>query len=457
MHRPRVVISGERSGVGKSTITVGILLALKERGLDPQPFKAGPDFLDPMHHSVLLERRSRNLDTWMFPRAVPELFERASEGAGISVVEGVMGLYDGYDGRSEEGSTAHLSKMLKAPVILVLDASASARSVGAVALGFQQYDPDVDVRAVIFNNVGGKRHLDMLRDSLRGIECLGGIPRDATIKLKSRHLGLVPAEENLDRELYDSIRRIIEGSLDMERLIEIARSAPGLESSAPTAEPRRTMARIGVARDEAFNFYYEDNFQYLRDAGAELVFFSPLRDDVPDVDGLYFGGGYPEMFAQQLASNEAARSKVKRLSDEGMPIYAECGGLMYMCRGLTTMDGARYDMTGVFDAEVCMTGRLQALGYVEAKVMHDNVLAKTGSSARGHVFHYSKVVEHGAEVFAYDLNKEKGIDGSMDAFVKNRTLASYTHLHFGSCPEWAQTFVEACREYSENIRSARTR
>lgn len=457
MYRPRVVIAGERSGVGKSTITVGILLALKERGLDPQPFKAGPDFLDPMHHSVLLERRSRNLDTWMFPSAVPGLFERASAGAGISVIEGVMGLYDGYDGRSEEGSTAHLSKVLKAPVILVLDASASARSVGAIALGFQRYDPDVDVRAVIFNNVGGRRHLDMLRDSLRGIECLGGIPRDAGIKLESRHLGLVPAEENLDRERYEGIRRLIEDNLDMDRLVGIARSAPDLVSSVPVVEPRPIVARVGVARDEAFNFYYEDNFQYLRDAGAELVFFSPLRDAIPDVDGLYFGGGYPEMFAERLASNAVARDAVKRLSEEGMPIYAECGGLMYMCRGLTTLDGERYDMTGVFDAEVRMNGRLQALGYVEAKVVRDNVLAKTGDSARGHVFHYSEVVEHGDEEFAYDLDKEKGIEGAMDAFVKNRTLASYTHLHFGSCPEWAQTFVEACREYSENSRSARTR
>ncbi len=452
-----MVIAGERSGVGKSTITVGILLALKERGLDPQPFKSGPDFLDPMHHSVLLDRRSRNLDTWMFPDAVPELFARASEGAGISVIEGVMGLYDGYDGRSEEGSTAHLSKVLKAPVILVLDASASARSVGAVALGFQQYDPDADVRAVIFNNVGGKRHLDMLRDSLRGIDCLGGIPKDADIKLESRHLGLVPAEESLDRDRYERIRVLIEENLDIGRLMEIANSAPELDIVVPDARPAQTKARIGVARDEAFNFYYEDNFQYLRDAGAELVFFSPLRGEVPDVDGLYFGGGYPEMFAEQLDSNESVRAKVKQLSDEGMPIYAECGGLMYMCAGLTTLEGARYDMTGVFDAEVRMTEKLQALGYVEAKVIRDNVLAKVGDATRGHVFHYSKVFGHDIGAFAYDLNKEEGIEASMDGFVKNRTLASYTHLHFGSSPEWAQNFVTACRAYSEDVSPARAR
>lgn len=453
MQRPRVVIAGERSGAGKSTITVGILLALKKRGLDPQPFKAGPDFLDPMHHSILLDRKSRNLDTWMFPCAVPELFSRASEGAGISVIEGVMGLYDGFDGRSEEGSTAHLSKMLKAPVILVLDASASARSAGAVALGFKNYDPDVDVRAVIFNNVGGKRHLDILRDSLREVECLGGIPRNADIKLQSRHLGLVPAEEDFDGERYEGIRELIESNLDMERLIEIARSAPDITLPDVRSAPGPTIARIGVARDEAFNFYYEDNLQYLRDAGAELVFFSPIRGEVPDVDGLYFGGGYPELFAEQLSSNENTRAEVKRLSDAGMPIYAECGGLMYMCRGLITLDGTRHEMTGVFDAEVRMTERLQALGYVEAKVVRDNVLSKAGGTARGHVFHYSHVIRMGDERFAYDLDKEKGIAGPADAFVRNRTLASYTHLHFGSCPEWARNFVVACKEYSENPQS----
>ncbi len=297
----------------------------------------------------------------------------------------------------------------------------------------------------------------MLRDSLRGIDCLGGIPKDADIKLESRHLGLVPAEESLDRDRYERIRVLIEENLDIGRLMEIANSAPELDIVVPDARPAQTKARIGVAKDEAFNFYYEDNFQYLRDAGAELVFFSPLRGEVPDVDGLYFGGGYPEMFAEQLDSNEEVRAKVKQLSDEGMPIYAECGGLMYMCAGLTTLDGARYDMTGVFDAEVRMTEKLQALGYVEAKVVRDNVLAKVGDATRGHVFHYSKVFDHNMEAFAYDLNKEEGIEASMDGFVKNRTLASYTHLHFGSSPEWAQNFVTACRAYSEDVSPARAR
>ena len=442
--------------MGKSTISVGIMLALKERGFDPQPFKSGPDFLDPMHHSILLDRRSRNLDTWMFPDAVPELFARASDGAGISVIEGAMGLYDGFDGRSEEGSTAHLSKVLKAPVVLVIDASASARSTGAVALGFSKYDEDVDIRAVIFNNVGGPRHLGMLRDSLRGIECLGGIPRDAAIRLESRHLGLVPAQENLDPARYEGIRKLIEEHVDIARLVEIASSAPELDIAVPAAKAVPTTARIGVAKDEAFNFYYEDNFQYLRDAGAELVFFSPLRDRIPNVDGLYFGGGYPELFSEQLAANQDVRAEIKRLSEQGMPIYAECGGLMYMCAGLTGLDGKRHEMTGVFDAEVRMTSRLQELGYVDVTAVRDNILSKAGSSTRGHVFHYSEVIDRGNVTFAYELNKAKGIEGEADGFVKNSTLASYAHLHFGSCPDWAHNFVTACHEYSRSGH-ARTR
>jgi len=442
------VIAGERSGVGKSTITVGILLALKARGLDPQPFKVGPDFLDPMHHSVLLGRSSRNLDTWMFPQAVPELYARASEGAGISVIEGVMGLYDGYDGRSEEGSTAHLSKVLQAPVVLVLDASASARSLGATALGFAKYDLGVSIPAVIFNNVAGPRHLEMLRDSLKGMECLGGVPRQAKAELASRHLGLVPAEESFDQERYELIRRTIEENLDLDRLIELARAAPPLDIELPKTPKRETRARIGVARDNAFNFYYEDNLDYLRRAGADLVPFSPLANELPDVDGLYFGGGYPEVFAAELTSASAIRRKVRELSSQGMPIYAECGGLMYLCRSLTDLEGKRHDMAGVFDTEVRMTDRLQALGYVEPRVVRDTVLSPRGGTARGHVFHHSELADPPEGGYAYELGRVKGIRGSGDGLVAWNTLASYTHLHFGSRPEWAENLVAACQRHS---------
>ncbi len=276
MKVPRIVIAGERSGVGKSTITVGVLLALRKRGMDPQPFKTGPDFLDPMHHSIILDRRSKNLDTWMFGDAVQHLFHRSASSADISVIEGVMGFYDGVDGKNEAGSTAHLSKVLKAPVVLVIDARALSRSAGAVAMGFKDYDKAVNIAGVIFNNTGGKRHLQMLEDSLIGLECLGGIPKVENIELESRHLGLVPAEEKFDRERYERIRSTIEENIDVSRLIEIARSAPEIEPpmapDVPRPEPR---VKIGVALDRAFNFYYWDNFDMLRELGAERSSSSP--------------------------------------------------------------------------------------------------------------------------------------------------------------------------------------
>jgi cobyrinic acid a,c-diamide synthase len=445
---PRIVMAGERSGVGKSTITVGILLALKARGLAAQPFKVGPDFLDPMHHSILMDRKSRNLDTWMFPEAVKELFVRNSQGADVAVIEGVMGMYDGFDGVSEEGSTAHLAKTLDAPVILVLDAQASARSLGAVALGFQEYDRNVNIAGVIFNNVAGERHLQMLESSLRGVESLGGLLTVEKASLSSRHLGLVPAEEDFDADRYDEIRRMVEERLDIDRLLEIARTAGPVEAAASELFPdKKEVATIGVAKDSAFNFYYEDNLDILRSHGARIEYFSPMAGELPDVDGLYFGGGYPEVFAKGLASSVNVREKVKRLSDDGMAIYAECGGMMYACRTLRTLDGRDHAMTGIFDARVEMTGNLQALGYVEAKVIRDCVLSAKGRTARGHVFHYSHVAETNETEFAYDLDKQKGISGNRDGFVRGNTMASYTHLHFGSCPGFADSFVRSCAGY----------
>jgi cobyrinic acid a,c-diamide synthase len=441
-------MAGERSGVGKSTITVGILLALKARGLTAQPFKVGPDFLYPMHHSVLMDRKSRNLDTWMFPGAVKELFVRNSQGADIAVIEGVMGMYDGFDGISEEGSTAHLAKTLDSPVILVLNAKASARSLGAVALGFREYDKKVNIAGVIFNNVGGERHLEMLESSLRGVESLGGLLTVDKASLSSRHLGLVPAEEDFSSERYDEIRKMVEERIDIDRLIQIARTAGPVEAQASDLFPeKKQTAIIGVAKDSAFNFYYEDNLDILRSHGAKIEFFSPMSGAVPDVDGLYFGGGYPEVFAEGLAASSEVRNKVRKLSDDSMPVYAECGGMMYACKTLRTLEGKEHPMTGIFDATVEMTGKLQALGYVEASVVKDCVLSPKGGSARGHVFHYSHIAETSETEFAYDLNKQKGISKNLDGFVRDNSLASYTHLHFGSCPVFADNFVRSCAKY----------
>jgi cobyrinic acid a,c-diamide synthase len=446
MKIPRFVLAAERSGAGKSTITIGFLMALKARGLDPQPFKAGPDFLDPMHHSSAIRKPSRNLDTWMFGDAVRSSFIRGSKNGSISVIEGVMGLYDGVDGISDEGSTSHLSKVLKAPVILLIDASSSARSAGAVALGFKMYDPDVNIAGVIFNNVAGKGHLTMLRDSLRGIPCLGGIPTEDGVALRSRHLGLVPAGEDLNMDKYELIGSLIEKHCDLDKIIDIATNAPEI-GPAKIIEPkrrRRPRVRIGVAMDEAFNFYYEDNFDILKGFGAELIAFSPLRDKLPEVDGLYFGGGYPEVFSEGLASNIAMREAVRRASDNGLPIYAECGGMMYACRSVTDLNGRKMPMAGIFDADVEMTDRVQAIGYAEVESMVDNMLCMKGWSTRGHEFHYSRVMCSAESEMAYRMKRGKGIMDGKDGFLAHNTLASYTHLHFASCPDFARRFVDSC-------------
>lgn len=446
MDRPRVMIAGERSGVGKSTITIGTLLALKAKGLEVQPFKNGPDFLDPMHHNETGDRISRNLDTWMFPGWVPTSFQRASSGADISVVEGSMGLYDGMGGRTEEGSSACLAKQLRCPVVLVIDARSCSRSAGAVAKGFKTFDPAVDVKGVIFNQVGSRDHLKMLEEAIEGLGLigLGGIPRNKGACLESRHLGLVPAEESDNRERYDEIRMMVEDNLDLDLLLDIAREAPEWEEKDAPAIERLGDFRLGVARDAAFNFYYEDNLDILRAMGARITEFSPIAGDLPDADGYYLGGGYPELHLDAMEANDAVRNSLLDRAKEGTPVYAECGGLMYLCRRVKGMDGRSREMTGVFDAEVEMTSRLQALGYVEAECVADSILSPAGGRVRGHVFHYSRVASHGGERFAYRLSKPKGIVGPWDGMVKGSALASYLHLHFGSNLEFAKGLALSC-------------
>lgn len=446
MDRPRIMIAGERSGTGKSTITLGVIAALKARGLAVQPFKAGPDFLDPMHHDEVTGRRSRNLDTWMFPEWVPVSFQRASSSADVSVIEGVMGLYDGVDGRSEEGSSAHLAKRLRCPVILVIDATATSRSAGAVAKGFKAFDPGVDIRGVIFNRISGPRHLEMIEAALEGLGLvsLGGMPRDREIELESRHLGLVPAGEKDNRQRYARIRELIEENLDMDLLLRLASEAPGWPEIEEPPMEKLGDFRLGVARDAAFNFYYEDNFDILRSLGANIVEFSPMKDDLPEADGYYFGGGYPELYLDQLESNSAMHGSLLKRVNEGVPVYAECGGLMYLCREVIGQDGRERSMAGVFDARVEMTSRLQALGYVEACCVEDNIMSSAGGAIRGHVFHYSRVVSHGDGRFSYRLSKSKGIDRAMDGLVRRNALASYLHVHLGSNLGFARRFARSC-------------
>jgi cobyrinic acid a,c-diamide synthase len=419
------------------------MAALAKRGLAVQPFKVGPDFIDPAHHTQASGRRSRNLDGWMLTRdANAEVFARASSGADVGVVEGVMGLFDGRDGVSEDGSTAQIAKWLDLPVVLVVDAWALSRSAGAVVKGYAEFDPDLHVAGVIFDRVGGDVHFGWLRDAVTSavdIEVLGGIPNDEEARLPERHLGLVMPDAARTTRWIDRMAELIEASVDLDRLLSIAAD---IETEHEPDHGRTDRVRIGVPRDEAFCFYYEDNLDALSRAGATIVEFSALHDQLPDdLDGLYIGGGYPELVAADLSANEALLDDVRAFASSGRPIYGECGGLMYLGQGIEDPDGARHPLCGVLDFWTKLTHRL-TMNYVEIATK-DTGIFRASSTARGHVFHYSEIVGEADGDRTYHVTPSYG-EPFDEGFRVHNVLASYVHLHFGSNPAFADAFVEAC-------------
>lgn len=437
-----IVVAGTHSGVGKTSVTLGLIGALARRGLAVQSFKVGPDFIDPLHHTKAAGRTSRNLDGWMLgPDANRACFARAGAEADAAVIEGVMGLFDGREGGSDRGSTAEMAKLLGLPVALVIDASAMARSAAALIGGFASFDPELRIAGVILNNVGGEAHAEMIREALTaGPPILGAIPRAADLSVPERHLGLhLPHEGQEDHA--EQLASLVEGHVDLDRLLEAGRT----ERPAPppvVAVPEPT-ARIGVARDEAFCFYYADNLELLERAGAELVEFSPIADPVPaGLDGLYIGGGYPELHAASLAANTTAREAIRELAAAGGPIYAECGGLMYLGETLELDDGS-YPLCGVLPLSTKMPAPLK-LSYVE--VTTAGGLFGAGRSARGHVFHHSELSGEPAVERHCRLRTTRG-EESEEGYGVDNVLASYAHLHFGSEPNLARAFVDRCREF----------
>ncbi|WP_437724984.1 cobyrinate a,c-diamide synthase [Sorangium sp. So ce861] len=400
---PRLVVAGTASGVGKTTATVAIARALRARGLRVALFKCGPDYLDPTYHGRAVAGTSHNLDGWMMGRdAVLSTFAAEAAGADVALIEGVMGLFDGASPTGEEGSTAEIAKWLEAPVALVVDASGMARSVAALVQGFAGFDPALRVAAVVCNQVGSRGHLDILRQAQRSPPVLGGLPRDEAQRFPERHLGLRTADEAaIPEERFDHWGAQAEAWIGLDALLEIARGAPALPAasdataapagaSAAGAAPRR--ARIGLAFDEAFHFYYADNLRRLEAAGAELVRFSPIHDArLPDVDALYLGGGYPEVHAERLTENAALRAEIRAFAGRGGPIYAECGGLMYLTEAIRTLDGRAHPMVGLVPAEAAMCEKLQALGYVEVETQARTILGGAGLRFRGHQFRYSEL------------------------------------------------------------------
>ena len=458
MKYPRVVLAGTNSGVGKTTLTAGLILALKKRGLSVQPFKAGPDYIDPSYHTLISDRSCRNLDTWMLSEnAVLELFERQAKLSDISVVEGVMGLYDGVLGR-EEGSSAHLAKMLKSPVILVVDARSMSRSAAAVVLGYSEFDRDVDLRGVILNNIGSPSHYRSVKCAIEvntGLPVLGFLPKDKDLILPERHLGLIPTGESAPLGSFGrKLLNLVEKNIDVDKIIGISRKAqafPRVGNRLFKGVPSRNKVSIAIAKDAAFNFYYQDNLDLLRHNGADLIEFSLLRDRIlpQGADGLYIGGGFPELFASGLSSNTGLKNDIYERAKNGLPVYAECGGLMYLVKELVDFKNRRFPMVGIFDASVRMADRLRALGYVNIKVSRDNILSDKGVKAKAHLFHWSYLDRLARkENYAYRVNSNKG-KIFPDGLVKWNVLASYSHLHFGSDAGFAKNFIRNCSEYKK--------
>ncbi len=445
------MIAGTASGVGKTTATIGLCRALRARGLRVALFKCGPDYLDPTYHARAAGRPSQNLDGWMMGRAgVLATFARAAAGADVAIIEGVMGLFDGASPTSEEGSTAEIAKWLAAPVALVVDAGGMARSLAAVAAGFAAFDPELRIAAIVANRVGSRGHLDLLRNALGpspASPILGAFPKSAAHELPSRHLGLRTADPaHVPEALFDAWGGLTDEWWAIDALLAVARGAPALP---PPEPPRITMAprpcRIGLAHDEAFHFYYEENLRQLEACGATLVRFSPLGDArLPDVDGLYVGGGYPELFAERLAANAGLRAAIAAFAATGRPVYAECGGLMYLSQAIRTLDGRRHEMVGLLAGEAVMADRLEALGYVEVETRSVTPLGPAGLRFRGHQFRYSRLVDEAASALAYSLRKRRGGETSREGYLAGNVLGSYVHAHWASNPLVAQGFVEAC-------------
>lgn len=446
------LVGGTASGVGKTTVALALAAAFDRRGLRVQMFKGGPDFLDTGHHTKISRRTARNVDTWMLSaEANREVVGEAAADADVVLVEGMMGLFDGKDGTTERGSSAEIAKLLGLPVVLVLDAGKCARSVAAVVLGFETFDPALPLAGVILNRVAGERHFHLLETAIAAscrTPVLGWLSPEPQVAIPERHLGLHGAEE-ADEKSIDGLREALadlaEAHLDLTTLLTLECGLMLPAHKPGTMKPRRETVRIGVARDPAFSFYYEDNLDLLRQCGAEIVPFSPLREqELPkELDALYLGGGYPELYAEQLSGNRAMLAAVRQFAASGRPVYAECGGMIYLARDLVTADGQSYPLAGVLPFAMEMTEKLVKFGYATVEITRDCLLGKRGASMRGHSFHYSRMLNAPATETSYTVRYSLSGVEEEEGFTLGQVLASYVHVHFRAAPEIAPSFVAA--------------
>jgi cobyrinic acid a,c-diamide synthase len=457
MNRRGLLIAAPQSGSGKTTVSLAVMAALVRRGLSVAPFKCGPDFIDPGYHRLVTGRTSINLDGWMCPEGfVQETFFLHSADDDVAVIEGVMGLFDGLGSSSSEGSSAQVAAITGAPVVLVVNARGMAASAAALVKGFAEFDPEVRLAGVIFNNVGSRSHGEMLRQALASalpeMTVFGCIPRDESLVLPSRHLGLVTAEDNpLSGDFIGRLADMAEESLDLDGLAGL-----GFDSAQPAGIKRlengdrlvsgvEPPVRIAVARDAAFCFCYADNLRLLREAGAEIAFFSPLDDCglPPDIAGIYLPGGYPELHEGRLSANAGMKKAIMSAILVDIPVYAECGGLIYLLEGL---DDA-CDFVGVFPVRARMLAKRKSLGYRQVETVADSIIGAAGTIARGHEFHYSEIGTLPDGIARTYRVTRQGRELAAEGYRIRDCLASYIHLHFGSNPSIAPAFVAACAAY----------
>ena len=457
---PRLVLAALRGGAGKTTLTVALAVAMRKRGFGVVPFKKGPDYIDAAWLGQAAEGPCYNLDTFLIGKEqVVRSFSRRARAGSFSLIEGNRGLYDGMTPEGEH-STAELAKLLHAPVVLVVDCDKVTRTTAAMVLGCQLLDPGVDIRGVILNRVGGSRHGVIARDSVEKIcriPVLGVVPRMGDVNFPERHLGLIPPwEHELVREALMRAGRVAEEYLDLEGLIRIARDAPTWESDAlpgiiPEMAEVRNPVRIGVIRDAAFQFYYHENIEALSESGARIIEISALKDEsLPEVDALYIGGGFPETQVEELSQNAGFRRSLREAADNGLPVYAECGGFIYLGESLKVGD-ACYPMAGVLPVSFGLEKRPQGHGYTVLEVERENPFFPKGAILKGHEFHYCRVLSCGAggERMAFRVKRGAGLDGCRDGLIGRNVLAGFTHLHALGTPLWVAAMIGAARRYQE--------
>ncbi len=461
---PRVLVGAIQGRSGKTTFTLGLLKALTDRGLAVQPFKKGPDYIDPSWMTFASGQQCRNLDLFMMgAERVRQSFVKNSQGFDISVVEGAMGLFDGLDVEGSN-SSAELAYTIDAPVILVVNCTRITRSVAALVNGVTGFDKRIQIGGVILNQVARARHENIMMESIArycDVPVLGVLPKNKSVEIPDRHLGLIPAgEQDALHTRIETLGNLVKENVDIDALLQVARNARKLQLAQAernvievSTSVQKQPVKIGVLRDKAFSFYYPENIEALESAGAQLITVDSMADTkLPDdISGLYIGGGFPEVMAEEISANGALLSDIKEKIEAEMPVYAECGGLMFLVRNIIT-DGQAYPMVGVFDCDVEMTAKPQGIGYTIQRVLPGNPFYQEGALVRGHEFHNSRIVNAGEGLqYGFATERGKGIKPGFDGLVYKNTLAGYHHLHVYGAPEWAADFCKAADDWSKNL------